>query len=228
MKQVPVPIPLTCISCKLLEHILASNMMKQLESNNILFEFQHGFRANRPCESQIIFRIHQLTYNKDKNIQTDLMIMNFTKAFDTVLHKRILYKLKYYGMSQQAINQITSFLSNRIQTVILENTTSEKLPVTSGVPQGTVLDHILFLIYINDLPQYIKNSQIRLFADYSIIYRPIYTLTDCLKLQEDFEAAIQWEQDWLMVFHPDKCNILRFTSKKKPEHFYYNMHDHML
>ena len=104
MKQVPVPIPLTCISCKLLDHILASNMMKQLESNNILFEFQHGFRANRPCESQIIFRIHQLTYNKDKNIQTDLMIMNFAKAFDTVLHKRILYKLKYYGMSQQAIN----------------------------------------------------------------------------------------------------------------------------
>ena len=88
MKQ--VPIPLTCISCKLLEHILASNMMKQLESNNILFEFQHGFRANRTCESQIIFRIHQLTYNKDKNIQTDLMIMNLAKAFDTVLHKRIL------------------------------------------------------------------------------------------------------------------------------------------
>jgi hypothetical protein len=104
MKQVPVPIPLTCISCKLLEHILASNMMQLLESNNILFEFQHGFRANRPCESQIIFRIHQLTNNKDKHIQTDLMIMNFAKAFDTVLHKRILYKLKYYSMSQQAIN----------------------------------------------------------------------------------------------------------------------------
>jgi hypothetical protein len=75
MKQVPVPIPLTCISCKLLEHILASNTMKQLESNNILFEFQHGFRENRFCESHIIFMIHLLTYNKDENIQTALMII---------------------------------------------------------------------------------------------------------------------------------------------------------
>jgi hypothetical protein len=131
-------------------------------------------------------------------------------------------------MSQQAINYITSFLSNRTKTVILENTTSDKLPVTSGVPQGTVLGPILFLIYINDLPQYIKNSQISLFADGSIIYRPIHTLTDCLKLHEDFEAAIQWEQDWLMAFHPDECNILRVTSKKKPGHFYYNIHGHML
>jgi len=88
-------ISLTCISCKLLEHILASNMMKHLESNNILFEFQHGFRANRSCESQIISMIHQLTYNKDKNIQTDLIIMDFAKAFDKVPHKRLLYKLKY-------------------------------------------------------------------------------------------------------------------------------------
>jgi hypothetical protein len=202
--------------------------MKQLESNNIIFEFQHGFRENRFCESHIIFMIHLLTYNKDENIQTDLMIMNFAKAFDKVPHKRTVYKFKYYGMSQQAIHYITSFLSNRTKTVILENITSEKIPVTPGVPQGTALGPILFLIYINDLPQYIKNSQISLFADGSIIYMPIHTLTDCLKLQEDFEAAIQWEQDWLMAFHPDECNILRVTSKKKPGHFYYNIHGHML
>ena len=111
-------------------------------------------------------------------------------------------------------------------TVLLENTTSEKIAVTSGMPQGTVLGLILFLIYlyINDLPDYIKHSQIRLFADDSIIYRPIKTQADCIKLQEDLESAVKWEQDWLMAFHPDKCNILRVTTKKLPQHFYYNMH----
>lgn len=95
-------------------------------------------------------------------------------------------------------------------------------------PQGTVQGPILFLIYINDLPDYIKHSQIRLFADDSIIYRPIKTQADCIKLQEDLESAVKWEQDWLMAFHPDKCNILRVTTKKSPQHFYYNMHGHIL
>jgi hypothetical protein len=76
------PISITCIACKLLEHIFASNMMQHLETNNILYELQHGFRAKRSCESQIISLIHELSQNNDKNIQTDLIIMDFAKAFD--------------------------------------------------------------------------------------------------------------------------------------------------
>jgi hypothetical protein len=91
---------------------------------------------------------------------------------------------------------LITFLANRTQTVLLENTTSEKIAVTSGVPQGTVLWPILFLIYINDLPDYSKHSQIRLFVDDSIIYRPIKTQADCIKLQEDLESAVKWEPDW--------------------------------
>ena len=148
---------------------MASNMMEHLELNNILYEMQHGFRSNRSCESQIISLAHQLAQNNDKNIQSDLIIMDFAKAFDKVPHKGLISKLKFYGISDQITNWITSFLANRTQTVLLENTTSEKIVVTSGVPQGTVLGPILFLIYINDLPDYIKYSQMRLFADDSII-----------------------------------------------------------
>jgi retron-type reverse transcriptase len=145
--------------------------MQHLETNNTLYELQHGFRAKRSCESQIISLIHELSQNNDKNIQTDLIIMDFAKAFDKVPHKRLLYKMKYFGISEQLINWVKSFLSNRTQAILLENMASSKISVTSGVPQGTVLGPILVLIYINDLPEYIKYSRIRLFADDSIIYR---------------------------------------------------------
>ena len=90
------------------------------------------------------------------------------------------------------------------------------------------LAQYFFLIYINDLPEYIKHSRIRRFADDSIIYRQIKSQNDCLKLQEDLEAAIKWEQDWLMSFHPEKCNIMNTTTKRNPIHFYYNIHGHIL
>jgi hypothetical protein len=139
---------------------------------------QHDVRSNRSCESQIISLAHQLAQNNDKNIQTDLIIMDFAKAFDKMPHKRLISKLKVYGISDQITIWIISFLTNRTQTVLLENTTSEKITVTSGVPHGTILGPMLFLIYINDLPDYIKHSQIRLFADDSIIYRHIKTQAD--------------------------------------------------
>ena len=160
-------------------------MMEHLESSNILYEMQHGLRSNRSCESQIISLAHQLAQNNDNNIQTDLIIMDFAKAFEKVPHKRLVSKLKYYGISDQITIWITSFLANRTQTVLFENTTSENIAVTSSVPQGTVLGPILFLVCINDPPDYIKHSQIRLFADDSIIYRPIKTQAECIKPQED-------------------------------------------
>jgi hypothetical protein len=203
--------------------------MKHLEKNNILYNLQHGFRQNRSCETQIISLIHELASQHDKNTQIDLLIIDFVKAFDKAPHQRLLYKLRYYGISPQVTNWVKSFLSNRTQTVVLENTTSDKIPVTSGVPQVPVLEPILFLIYINDLLEYLKHNNIRLFADDSIIYRKFQSQKDCLDLQDDLEAAAKWEEeDWLMAFHPDKCNLLSITTKRKPEHFYYNLHGHIL
>ena len=93
-------------------------MMEHLESSNILYEMQHGLRSNRSCESQIISLAHQLAQNNDNNIQTDLIIMDFAKAFEKVPHKRLISKLKYYGISDQITIWITSFLANRTQTVL--------------------------------------------------------------------------------------------------------------
>jgi hypothetical protein len=92
---------------------------------------------------------------------------------------------------------------------------SNTVLVTSGVPQGTVLVPILFLIYINDFPEYLSHSKLRLFADDSIIYRDIKTQDDCLQLQQDLDSAARWEADWLMTFHPDKCTKLTVSQQQK-------------
>ena len=222
------PISLTCICGKLLEHIISSNLMTHLEENSILYDLQHGFRSSRSCETQLISFIQNLAQSFNQNIQTDVIIMDFANAFDKVPHKHLIYKLQYYGITGHTLNWISDFLKGRTQTVVLEGEMSDKVPVTSGVPQGTVLGPILFLIYINDLPNYLQHSTLRLFADDSIIYKEIKCMNDCQKLQEDLESAARWERDWLMLFHPDKCSVLSVTQKRNPICFTYKLHSHTL
>ena len=116
------PISLTCI----MEHIIASNLMKHLESNNILYDLQHGFRSSRSCETQLISFIQKLAKKNYDKIQTDVIVMDFAKAFDKVPHKRLLYKLKYYGADTNTLNWIEDFHTLRTQTVILNGEKSEK------------------------------------------------------------------------------------------------------
>ena len=154
--------------------------------------------------------------------------MDFAKAFDKVPHRRLLYKLNYYGISGPILHWISVFLTNRTQTVVIDGKSSSTVPVTSGVLQGTVLGPVLFLVYINDLSDYLTHSQLRLFADDSIIYMPIKSQHDCNKLQQDLDAAARWERDWLMAFHPDKCSVLSVTKTKQPIQHIYILHNHIL
>ena len=127
--------------------------------------------------------------------------MDFAKAFDKVPHRRLLYKLKHYGIDHNTLKWIEDFLTSRTQTVIIDGVQSNKINVTSGVPQGTVLGLILIIVYINDFNEYIKHSTLRLFADDSIIYKTIRNKEDTQKLHEDLTSAAKWEKDWLMSFH---------------------------
>ena len=222
------PISLTCICCKLMEHIITSNIMSHLEKHHILYDLQHGFRKSRSCETQLIDFIQELARSNNSNTQTDLIIMDFAKAFDKVSHRHLLYKLKFYGIENNTLNWIQAFLQDRTQTVVINGISSTSVPVTSGVPQGTVLGPILFLIYINDLPEYLEHSKLRLFADDSIIYREIKTQDDCHKLQLDLDSAARWESDWLMAFHPDKCTNLSISQKKNNYRHNYILHNHIL
>jgi hypothetical protein len=154
--------------------------------------------------------------------------MDFSKAFDKVSHARLLYKLERYGVSPPVCGWIKSFLSGRTQQVVIDGEASDSVPVTSGVPQGTVLGPSLFLAFINDMPSYTTHSTVRLFADDTIVYLTVSTIDDCIKLQENLTNLAKWEQDWLMEFHPDKCNVLRITKKKSTTNHDYILHGHIL
>jgi len=114
-------------------------------------------------------------------------------------------------------------LNDRTQSVVINGNQSKWEKVTSGVPQGTVLGPLLFLVYINDLPLHV-NSNIKLFADDSYLYRTIKSLEDTLILQRDLDALSKWEIDWSMEFHPEKCKFLRITNKNKPVVSEYQIH----
>ena len=191
------PISLTSICCKILEHIISSHLMKHLENNNLLYEYQHGFRHNRSCETQLVSFINDLAKSYDNGKQTDVILMDIAKAFDTVPHNRLRHKLQWYGIIGNTYQWISSFLSDRHQKVVIDNVSSDSVPVVSGVPQGTVLGPILFIIYMNDVIENIKHSKIRLFADDIILYKEITTLRDAQQLQEDLESLQLWEGTYM-------------------------------
>ena len=163
------PISLTCIVCKLMEHIITSHLVKHLNINNILYDLQHGFREKRSCETQLVMLIEDLASNLQAGRQTDLILLDFSKAFDKANHEKLLHKLHQYGVRGNNLNWIRGFLDGRTQTVVVDGDESTSVPVTSGVPQGSVLGPILFLAYINDLPDRVT-SKVRLFADDTALY----------------------------------------------------------
>ena len=201
--------------------------MNDSDANNVLTDLQHGFLKARSCETQVITTIHDLASNLDNNIQTDLQILDFSKAFDTVPHKRLSLKLNLYGIRGPLLKWIECFLTNRSQSVVLNGYSSTSIPVLSGVPQGTVLGPLLFLIYINDLPNQIS-SQIRLFADDCILYRQIYSINDCNILQNDLLKLQSWQDKWLLKFNSAKCHTMAITTKRSPTHFSYHLNNSVL
>ena len=209
------PISLTSVPCKIMEHIIFHEMMSHLDSNHVLVNYQHGFRKKLSCETQLICTVEEIARSLDKGEETDLIIMDFSKAFDSVPHQRLLMKLRYYGIRGILNTWLTQWLTCRSQSVVVDGYNSPDAPVLSGVPQGTVLGPLLFLLYINDLGENCT-SRMRLFADDTLIYSTIESYDDAAKLQSDLTALQEWAQKWQMKFNPSKCHVLRISRKQNP------------
>lgn len=221
------PISLTSVPSKIMEHILFTNIINHLEQHNFIHPSQHGFRKGLSCETQLAAFIHDLHTNLDRNIQTDAIFLDFEKAFDKVPHHRLMTKLSLLNLDPFVLSWINNFLTDRKQFVVINTARSQISPVLSGVPQGTVLGPLLFLIYINDLPRCISNN-IRLFADDCVIYATISSHEDQIALQTDLTAVKNWCHKWQMSLNISKCRSVSFHRRTNPLVYNYTLHNSFL
>ena len=201
--------------------------MAHLELSNILTNSQFGFRQRCSADLQLLQTVHDLALSLNEKSQTDCILLDFSKAFDKVSHRLLLLKLQYYGIDGQIISWITSFLTHYKQQVVCDGFTSDAADVTSGVPQGSVLDPLLFLIFINDLLSCVS-STCRLFADDCLLYHQIKFSQDSEVLQHDLLCLEHWANKWLMQFNPIKCVILKVTHKVNPIRTQYTLYGQIL
>ena len=184
-----------------------------------------SFRSQRSCESQLISLTQELHEKLEEKSQVEMIVLDFSKAFDKVPHKRLMKKLWNYGVRGKTHSWIQSFLTTRQQRVAVDGENSDWVSVDSGVPQGTVLGPTLFLAFINDLVRAAKHSQVRLFADDCVLYREVKNQEDCELLQADLENLEKWEEKWSMSFNPDKCNSISITRKRNKLCHSYKLHN---
>nr|XP_047127640.1 uncharacterized protein LOC124808536 [Hydra vulgaris] len=197
------PISLTSIPCKVLESLIRDEIMDYLINNSLLNENQHGFRKNESCTTNLLETLDITTDALENGHSVDMLYLDFEKAFDKVPHSRLITKLQSYGIVRSYLGWIENFLTNRKQRVVLGDTVSDWLPVISGVPQGSVLGPLLFLIFINDLPDQVKNP-INLYADDSKIINIIKNPNDSISLQNDINNIMAWSSIWLTKFNYEK------------------------
>ena len=226
------PISLLPIFSKIFERIIFNNIFNYMDENKFFNPNQSGFRPGDSCVHQLISITHDIHKNFDMNPSREVrgLFLDISKAFDRVWHRGLLYKIKNFGIDGNFVKLIESFLSDRYQRVTINGQSSDWLPIKAGVPQGSILGPLLFLSYINDLPEGL-HSNVKLFADDTAIFSSIDTpIETANELLQDLEKIKIWAIQWKMLFNPDQSkpiNEVVFSKKKKiadhPDLFFNNI-----
>ena len=206
------PISLTSVVCKLMESILRDKIVEFLEKNNIIRDSQHGLRNRRSCLTNLLDFLHDIYEMYEEGRAVDIIYLDFQKAFDKVPHRKLLNKVESHGISGHIHRWISDWLCDRKQRVVLNRKFSDWRNVSSGVPQGSVLGPILFLIYINDLDEDVK-CKISKFADDTKIANRVISLSQQQELQNDLNTLGEWAVDSQMFFNVDKCKVLHIGNR---------------
>ena len=219
------PVSLLSVLNKVLETLISERIVDYLMKNGLISKYQHGFVKGRFCLTELLEALEIWVDGLDNRISVDVVYFDIMKAFDTVPHRRLLTILGSFGISGNLVKWIEDYLSGRLQRVVINGCSSSWSLITSGVPQGSVLGPLLFLIFINGLTEVI-DSHIRLFADDTKIFRLIRSGNDCDLLQNDILRLNQWAERWQINFHSEKTKVLRIGKyHPAPEIEYFMLND---
>ena len=207
------PISLTSLVMKTFEMIVNDELL--IHADRFIDCRQHGFLAKKSCATNLVGLCDSLALSLNDNVHTDVVYFDFAKAFDSVNHDIVLSKLKYkFEIDGRLLKFIANYLKDRQQRVVIGNKMSSTKHAKSGVPQGSILGPLLFVLFINDLPDGLSpGTQLSLYADDTKIWRSIRTEHDNCCLQKDIDYLHDWSILNKMKFHPDKCKVLAVTDK---------------
>ena len=217
------PVSLTSVISKVMESIVRDKILDHLMSNNIFCDNQHGFVPGRDCMTQLLLCLEEWTQLIEDGECIDIIYTDFKKAFDSVAHQRLLVKLHNLGIDGRVLDWIRSFLTNREQSVRVNQECSKWSKVISGIPQGSVIGPLLFVVFINDMPMTIKNM-CKLFADDCKLYGAVKS--DNCSMQEDLTNMYKWSKRWQLPFNETKCKVMHI-GRRNP-HKEYQMEGHIL
>jgi len=212
------PVSLTSIVCKVMESEIRDKIIGHLCQNELLSDCQHGFIPKRSCVTNLLATMDNWTESLDEGKPVDAVYLDFAKAFDSVPQLRLIRKIEAYGITGKVQKWIRHFLIGRQQRVAVNGSVSEWSPVTSGVPQGSVLGPVLFVIFINDLPDVLR-SWCEMYADDTKVSTTVETDAAHQILQTDIDRLVEWADTWQLRFNASKCKVIHF-GRNNPKHRY--------
>lgn len=221
------PISLLCSCSKMLEHIIFAHISSFLEKNNLIDNRQHGFRKGKSTVTALLETVHDFAAAIDAQSQIDVIFLDFQKAFDCVSHSKLIIKVRAILKNTALVSWIEAYLRHRQQCVSIDNVCSTPAAVGSGVPQGSVLGPLFFLIFINDIVDQVP-VKIKLFADDCVIYHRIDNLHDHVQLKEALQHVEKWCETWQMKINPQKTVLMRITRKNSPLQLSYSLNGSVL
>ena len=212
------PVSLTSQTCRVFERILQMEVIAQI--SNSLHPNQHGFLKRKSCLTNLLTFTEKVTAMVDAGSPVDVVYLDYAKAFDKVPHRGLILKMRAIGISENIVNWVEEWLRNRKQRVVIRGQCSPWAEVTSGVPQGSVLGPVLFLVYVDDLQEGLSSHMLK-FADDTKIFRDVKSPQARNALQQDLNLIGQWSEAWRMSFNVHKCSVMHFGHNN--EHHKYQL-----